>query len=204
MFNGLLKNLGQPTGLSGALNGSFSTSGDAQHPGAQLQLSGDQFKYRGLLIPTIQIKAAIEDAKAELQTCRITVNPSDFIDVTGNVGIAAPFAYEARGEISLRDLGAFNELLKKAGQPADLSGSLNVDFSGKGDVQNPTAQLRVFGDGIKYRGVPIQNVDVEAKVENSMATIETGRINLDTVNYLDFTGEARIKRSLPLQGEGGD
>ena len=67
---------------------------------AQLQLSGDQFKYRGLVIPTIQIKAAVADAKAELQTCRITVNQNDFIDVTGNVGIAAPFVYQARGEIS--------------------------------------------------------------------------------------------------------
>ena len=104
----------------------------------------------------------------------------------------------------LRDLGAFNELLKNAGQPADLNGSLTVDFSGKGDMQNPTAQLRVSGDGIKYRGVPIQNVDVEAQVENSMATIEKGRINLDAVNYIDITGDARLKRSLPLQGERGD
>ena len=126
------------------------------------------------MIPTIQIKAAIEEAKAELQTCRITVNQNNFVDVTGNIGIVAPFAYQARGEIRLRDLGAFNELLKNAGQPADLKGKLSVDFSGKGDAQNPTAQLRVLGDGIKYRGLPIQNVDVEARVENSMATIQTG------------------------------
>ena len=105
---------------------------------------------------------------------------------------------------ALRDLGAFNELLKNAGQPADLSGSLDVDFSGKGDIQNPTAQLRVLGDRIKYRGLPIQNIDIEAQVENSMATIETGRINLDAANYIDFTRRSRVKRSLPLQGERGD
>ena len=58
VFDGLIKSLGQPPGLTGSLNGSFSVTGDAQHPGAQLQLSGDQFAYRGLVIPTIQIKAA--------------------------------------------------------------------------------------------------------------------------------------------------
>ena len=137
MFNGLIKNLGQPAGLSGALNGSFSISGDAQNPRAQLQLSGDQFKYRGLVIPSIQVKAEIADAKAQLQNCRITVNQNDFIDVTGNVGIASPFVYQARGEISLRDLGAFNELLKNAGQPADLGGKLNVDFSGEATCRIP-------------------------------------------------------------------
>jgi TamB, inner membrane protein subunit of TAM complex len=202
VFNGLIKNLGQPPGLSGVLNGSFSISGDAQHPGAQLQLSGDQFKYRGLVIPTIQIKAAVADAKAELQTCRITVNQNDFIDVAGDVGIAAPFAYQARGEVMLRDLGAFNELLKNTGQPADLRGSLNADFSGKGDLGNPIAQLRVLGGGIKYRGLPIQNVDVEAEVGNSIAKIGLGRINLDAVNYVDFNGEAGLKDPYPYKANG--
>ena len=113
--------------------------------GRSLQLSGDQFAYRGLVIPTIQIKAALADAKAELQTCRFVVNPNDFIDVTGNVGITSPFDYQAQGQVALRDLGAFNELLKKAGQPGDLRGSLSVDFSGKGDTQNPTGAAACFG-----------------------------------------------------------
>jgi autotransporter translocation and assembly factor TamB len=192
VFNGLLKNLGQPGELSGALNCSFSSNGDAQHPGAQIQLAGDQFKYRGLLIPTIEVKAAVENAKAELQTCRITVNQYDFIDVTGEVGIGAPFVYQANGEIKLGDLGAFNGLLKDAGQPADLNGSLNLDITGSGDMQHPTAELRVSGNGIKYRGLPIQNVDIDAKLKNLMATIEVGRIDLDINNFVDFTGEAGL------------
>jgi autotransporter translocation and assembly factor TamB len=202
VFNGLIKNLGQPAGLSGVLNGSFSSSGDAQNPGAQLQLSGDQFKYQGLVIPVIQVKAVIADAKAELQNCRLTVNENDFIDVTGNVGIAAPFAYQARGEISLRDLGTFNELLKNLGQPADLGGKLDLDFSGKGDIQNPAAEAHLSGDGIKYRGLPIQNMDFEAQVQGGTATIGTGRINLNAANYIDVTGEARLKDPYPYKANG--
>ena len=102
-----IKNLGQPTGLSGVLNGSFSISGDAQHPGGQLQLSGQQFKYRGLVIPTIRDQSGrFKTRKAELQNCRITVNQNDFIDATGNIAIATPYAYQARAEIALRDLGS--------------------------------------------------------------------------------------------------
>jgi autotransporter translocation and assembly factor TamB len=202
VFNGLIQSLGQPAGLSGVLKGSFSFSGDAQHPGAQLQLAGDQFKYRGLVIPTIQIKGAVEDAKAELQTCHVMVNENDFIDVTGSVGIAAPFGYQARGEVALRDLAAFNELLKNAGQPADLRGNLDVDFSGKGDLQNPAGELHVLGDGIRYRGLPIQNVEVSAKLENSRATMETGRIKLNAVNEIDLTGEVGIKEPYSYQAKG--
>ena len=132
------------------------------------------------------------------------MNQNDYLEMTGNVGIAAPFVYQAAGDLNLRDLGAFNDLLKNAGQPADLRGSLDINFSGKGDLQNPIAQLRVLGDQIKYRGLPIQNIDIETRVENSMARIETGRINLDALNYLDFNGEAGIKGALPLQGERSD
>jgi autotransporter translocation and assembly factor TamB len=202
VFNGLIKNLGQPPGLSGALNGSFSITGDAQHPGAQLVLSGDRFAYRGLVIPTIQIKAAVENAKAELQTCRFVINPNDFIDVTGNVGIASPFEYHAQGQVALRDLGAFNELLKQAGQPGDLRGTLNVDFSGKGDMQNPTGELHVSGNGIKYRGLPIQKLEVETKLENWVAAMKTGRIDLDAVNYIDVTGEVGIKDPYSYKAKG--
>jgi hypothetical protein len=202
VFNGLIKSLGQPPGLIGALNGSFSITGDAQHPGAQLQLSGDRFEYRGLAIPTIQIKATVEDAKAELQTCRLVVNPNDFIEVTGSIGITSPFEYQAQGQVALRDLGAFNELLKTAGQPADLRGSLNVDFSGKGDMQNPTGELRISGDGIKYRGLPIQKLDVETKLENWVASMKTGRIDLDAVNYLEMTGEVGIKDPYSYRAKG--
>ena len=203
VFNGLIKNLGQPAGLTGALNGSFNLNGDAQHPGAQLQLAGDQFSYRGLLIPAIEIKAALADAKATLQTCRVTVNQSDFIEMTGNVATTAPFAYQTQGEIRLPDLGAFNGLLKNAGQPADLSGGLNVELSGKGDSENPTAQMRVAGDQIKYRGLPIRNIDIEARVENFAATIPKGRIDLDANNYIDFTADAGLKDPYPFKATGG-
>ena len=202
VFNGFIKNLGQPTGLSGTLNGSFSASGDAQHPGAQLQLSGDQFKYRGLLIPTIRVKATVAEAKAELQTGQVTINQNNFADMTGNIGIVAPFAYQARGEITLQDLGVFNEFLKNAGQPADLKGSLRANFSGQGDAKNPAGKLSVLGDGIKYRGLPVQNVDVEAGVENSMAKIQKGRINLDALNSIDFAGEAELAGSYPYKANG--
>jgi hypothetical protein len=202
VFDGLIKNLGQPTGLSGALNGSFSINGDAQHPGGQLQLSGDRFKYRDFLIPTLQIKAAVEDAKAELQTCRVTLDQNDFIELTGNLGLSAPNAYQAGGKVALRDLGVFNGLLKSAGQPGDLIGSLNIDLSGKGDLQNPAGQLRVVGTGIKYRGVPIQNLDLEAQVGNSVATIQTCRINLDAANYIDLNGNAGLRDPYTYQANG--
>ncbi len=122
--------------------------------------------------------------------------------MTGDVGLVAPYPYDARGAITLRDLGAFNELLKNVGQPGDLSGSFSLNFSGKGDTKNPTAHLQVLGDGLKYRGLLVQNVDIESKVENSLATIETGRLSLDPDNYIDFTGNAQIAEPNSYEAHG--
>jgi autotransporter translocation and assembly factor TamB len=192
VFDELLKNLGQRGGLSGNLNGTLSSNGDAKHPAAHLQLSGDRLNYLGLLIPSLGVEAALEGGRADLKTCRVTVNDSDYLDVTGNVGLVAPYPYETRGAIILRDLRAFDQLLKNFGQPGDLSGSLSLNFSGNGDAKKPTAHLQVLGDELRYRGLPVQKVDMEAKVEDSLATIETGKVTLDAANYIDLTGESGI------------
>jgi autotransporter translocation and assembly factor TamB len=202
VFDELLKNLGQPAGLSGIINGTFSSNGDAKHPEAHIRFSGYQLKYLGLLIPTVGIETAVEGGKADFKTCRVTINQNDFVDVTGNVGLVPPYLYDARGAITLRDLGVFDELLKNVGQPANLSGSLSVDFSGKGDTKNPTAHLHVLGDGLKYRGLLVQSVDLESKVENSLATIEAGRVSLDADNYLDISGNVDIVEPNPYEAHG--
>ncbi len=193
VFDELLKNLGQAAGLGGIINGTFSSNGDAKHPGADIQLSGNQLKYLGLLIPNVKIEAAVEGGRADLRNCRVTINENDFIDVTGDVGLVAPYLYDARGAITLQeDLGIFDELLKNVGQPGDLSGSVSLNFSGKGDTKNPTAHLQVLGDRLKYRGLLVQHVDIESKVENSLATIKTGRLSLDADNYIDLTAEVGL------------
>ena len=202
VFDELLKNLGQSAGLSGVIYGAFSSNGDAKHPEAHIRFSGYQLKYLGLLIPNFGIEAAVEGGRADLKTFRVTINQNDFVDVTGNVGLVAPYLYDARGAITLRDLGVFNELLKNVGQPANLSGSLSLDFSGKGDTKNPTAHLHVLGDGLKYRGLLVQSVDIESKVENSLATIEAGRVNLDADNYLDITGNVNVVEPNPYEARG--
>jgi autotransporter translocation and assembly factor TamB len=202
VFNELLKNLRQPGGVSGVFNGTFAANGDAKHPAGEIHLSGTQLKYRGLLIPNAGLEAVVADGRADLKTCRVAVGQDGLIDVTGDVGLDAPYPYEAHGIITLPDLGVFNELLKNAGQPGDLKGNLNINFSGEGDIKNPAAQLQVLGNGLKYRGLPVQNVDIESRIKNSLVTFETGRITLDANNYLDISGEAQIAEPNQYEARG--
>ena len=55
---------------------------------------------------------------------------------------------------------------------------------------------------IKYRGLLVQNVDIASKVENSLATIETGRLRLDADNSIDLTGNAQIAEPNSYEAHG--
>src|SRR4029077_3932131 len=70
-FNELVKDFGQPAGLSGAFNLDATSSGDTRNPAANVQAKGDQIKYRGLPIGSIRAEMALRNSEAKLETCRI-------------------------------------------------------------------------------------------------------------------------------------
>ncbi len=197
VLNEFLGDLGAQPGLSGGININFTGTGDVRNPTAQLQVSGNQLQYRGFVVQGIDVQAIVEHATADVQRCRISLDPNNYVDISGNAQFADPNPYQARGRINFRDLGLFNALLKSLGQPQGLSGALNVNFSGTGNSKDAAADLQVQGEQIKYRGLLIQNVNAEATVENSKADIQTCRVTLDAKNRIELKGTAQLADPYP-------
>ena len=116
-------------------------------------MSGNQLQSRGFVVQGIDVQAMVQHATADMQRCRISLDANNYVDISGNLQLADPNQYQARGRINFRDLGLFNALLKSLGQPPGLSGALNVDFSGTGNGKNVAAGLQVEGEKLKYRGL---------------------------------------------------
>ena len=116
-------------------------------------MRGEQIKYRGIPIQNISAEATVENSKAELQTCRVTFDAKNSIDLKGAAELADPYPYVFNGTIGLTELGVFNELLKNLGQREGLSGILNGTFSSNGDASHPAAHLQLSGDQLKYLGL---------------------------------------------------
>src|SRR5262249_13835538 len=155
-------NLGQPRELAGTLRGTLTGHGDAKNPGAEAQITGDQIRFRGLLVERADVEAALEQEKALLKKCRVKFDQDNSIELSGNLDLVDPHAYGANGIVALNDLGAFNGLLRSFGQQGALSGMLKIDLAGGGDAANPAAQLALHGTQLKYRGVLIQTAEIEA------------------------------------------
>src|SRR5262249_16702852 len=193
VFNDFLGNLGQPRDLAGALNGTLMGHGDAKKPGAEIEVAGNQIKDHGLSVQRAHFGWVLEPAKAAVKTFRLVLDQNNSIEFSGNVGLAEPNPYTAKGKVALNDLAAFSELLKSFGQPGDLTGTLRVDLAGKGDARNPGAQLSLLGTQLKYRGVLVQRAEIESTLNDWLANIRTCRFTLDANNSIDITAQAGLK-----------
>src|SRR5262249_3406260 len=197
VLNELLKGLGLEAGLSGSLNISFDGKGDFRNPTAQVKVSSDQLQYRGFVLQRVDVAATVEHATANIQRCRISLNPDNYVDINGVAQFTDPYPYQARGRIEFRDLSLFDPLLTSLKQPPGLSGSLNASFAGTGDDKNVAAELKLQVEQLKYLGLLIRNVSTEATVGNSRAEIQTCRVTLDANNQIELKGAARIADPFP-------
>ena len=150
--------------------------GDAKNPGGEIQISGDQIKFRGLSVQRAEIEAAVQQARAVLRKCKVTLDQNNSVELSGEAALADPNPYTARGSVALHDLGTFNDVLKSFAQPGGLTGTLNAELSGDGNTKNPEAELRVHGTELKYLGVLLQSAEIEATLKDWLASIQTCRV----------------------------
>ena len=129
VLNEFLRNLGLEPDASGAINVNFAGSGDAHNPSGKLQVSGNQLQYHGVVVQDLDIRAIVEKTKAEIQRCRVTLDPHNRVELQGTAQLADPYPYAVNGTIALTDLAVFDGLIKSLGQPPGLSGALNGSFS---------------------------------------------------------------------------
>jgi hypothetical protein len=89
----------QPQGLSGAIDANFSGTGSGKNATADLQVHGDQLKYQGLLIQNVNAEVTVRNSKAEVQTCRVTLDAKNHLELRGTAELADPYPYVLNGKI---------------------------------------------------------------------------------------------------------
>ncbi len=181
------------------VSGELTANGDLKVrdllPEGFVRASGRELKYRGLVVQTIDLDTRLADGKANIQTCHLTFDPKNSIDVHGSAALKEPYAYETSGNVDLKDLGVFNSVLQSAGQPTGLSGTLQTDWSGKGDSKNriPIANVRTAASQIKYHGLTINTVDIDANTSEDKLLIPSFKIVFDKNNYITAQGNSLLK-----------
>lgn len=181
------------------VSGELTANGDLKIrdllPEGFIRASGRELKYRGFVAQTVDLDTRFADEKANVQTCHLTFDPKNSIDVHGSATLKEPYAYETSGNVDLKDLGVFNGVLQSAGQPTGLSGTLQANWSGTGDAKNliPVANVRTAANQIKYRGLTINTVDIDAKTSEDKLLLPSLKIVFDQNNYITGQGSSLLK-----------
>src|SRR6516162_5345071 len=185
------------------VKGSLAAHADVQIAGGQangiIRAAGSELHYKGINLHSLQVDALLKDGDANIQKFQIDLDPNNSVQMSGSAKLTEPFPFHALGTLAFKDLGVLNGILQNVGAQPGISGELSAQFSGDGDIHQPTGQLQVMGNGLNYRGFVLQNVAVAAAVKDSTATIERCRLSLDPNNYVNIYGIVGLNELYPYK-----
>src|SRR5208283_3703512 len=195
VLNDIFKNFGIKPGISGQLTANFTGSGDIHSPSAKVQVSGSQIQYAGMPVQNINLQAKIENSLATIEAGRISLNDTNYVDLTGEAGLTEPYAYQTNGAIELNDLGVYKQMLVTAGQAPLASGNIHANWSFAGDVKKglPDGTVHVDGNQINYRGLLVRTIQFEANLLNQKLELSTCKITFNKDNFIDANGNALLQ-----------
>ena len=130
------------------LEGRLAGQGDVKlvdgAPVGAIELDG-AFKLGGFTAESLFAKVKLADRTAEIGQLALKINGTDQITATGKIGIDAPNTYDSTLNVGIKNLAALQPLLEVFGVKESLAGSLDLDWSGKGDFQpaNHAGELKV-------------------------------------------------------------
>lgn len=120
--------------LTGNVDGKGTLKMVNQALNGEVSIQGRDFQigeYKGL---NLAIKTLIADNRATIDQFAVQFNATDQLGITGEVGLQAPFPYEAALLVDVKDLATFKPLLDVFGMKQALTGALHLDWGGKGEA----------------------------------------------------------------------
>jgi hypothetical protein len=120
LLSGHLTSKGQVKSENGSLHGA-------------IQMDGGDFQLGDFKTGPLTVEINLKDNAATLEKLALQLNATDQIALTGHGDLRAPFPYEASLQFDVRDLSTFQPLLATFGAKQSLSGTLHLDWTGKGE-----------------------------------------------------------------------
>jgi len=99
----------------------------------QVSLTGSNLKMRDLVVQRLSVQASTANNVVHLNECTANLNNTDFFDATGTFNLQSPHHYNGKVSASLVNLAVLEPLLRAAGNPSKLAGSLKLDCEGSGE-----------------------------------------------------------------------
>jgi len=111
-------------------SGNFS-SRDGVYNGAMTVKTG-KLAFNDFAADGLDLEAAVVDNVAQLKSLNLALNASDHITASGKAELKQPYPYEGALRVNVRNLAAFNSILKASGVKQPIAGALDIAWQGSG------------------------------------------------------------------------
>ncbi len=118
----------------------------------QVQLSGSELKVRDLVIHRLNTQCSVAKSVVYVNDVSVILNEHDFLNANGQLDLKASRRYSGKVLAQIADLSTLNPVLRKAGNKNELAGSLNINWSGQGELKRfqNTGSLKLNLDKGRY------------------------------------------------------
>jgi autotransporter translocation and assembly factor TamB len=127
--------------LAGHLEGRGTLKLINQSLNGNVTIEGGDFQLGEYRAVQLAMKATIADNLASIEQLALQFNATDQLGITGEVGVQKPFPYEAALLLDVKDLATFQPLLDLLGVKKSITGTLHLDWAGKGEAARVTPPL---------------------------------------------------------------
>lgn len=102
---------------------------------ANLTLKVIEGNFGDSVLPSIALEVQAKDGKAQVKPCSIRFDNENHLELSADVAMKAPYAFETNGGITMPALARLNVLLKSVGAPEIKTGSVFSQFDARGELQ---------------------------------------------------------------------
>jgi hypothetical protein len=128
--------------LTGHVEGQGSLKTENRLVNGQIEIDGGDFQLGDFKSGPLAAKINVQDSVAKLEQLSLQLNATDQIAITGQGTLQPPFPYDAGVTLDIKNLSALQPLLTVFGMKQPLTGTLHLDWNGKGEpaiIQPPLA-----------------------------------------------------------------
>ena len=157
----------------------------------------------------LDVDATVVNSVADIKSFRLALNPSDQIVASGTAGLQQPYPYGGTLQFNVRNLSAFNAILRASGMKQPIAGALNIAWKGSGQagLAHHSGEGQVKLQGGQFGAFKPINVDIAGNYTPEVIDFPTLHISTKQgdlqaqINLKD--NELRIHDILLQQGKIG-
>ena len=144
--------------LAGKVEGRGAVKTVRGLPEGVITIDGSDFQFGGATARSLSTKVTIANGSAVLDQLTVTVDEKNDLAASGKMSSTAPFAYEARLGLNLRDFSGLQRALESFGVKEELAGSASLDWTGSGELQpaRHAGDVTLSADAVHYGKVEVR------------------------------------------------